>query len=104
MPEFDVTAQLTGVDFGARGVAEVLQNVRTILTTARYSVPLDRQFGINADMLDEPLPRAKAKLSAEIIAAIRRYEPRARVTRISFSGDGMEGRLIPTVRVYVDIE
>jgi phage baseplate assembly protein W len=55
-------------------------------------------------MLDEPLPRAKAKLSAEIIAAIRRYEPRARVTGISFSGDGMEGRLIPTVRVYVDVE
>jgi phage baseplate assembly protein W len=98
MSDFDVTATLDPIDFGATGVKEVLQNVRTILTTPIYSVPLDRLFGLDATMLDQPLPVAKAKLTAEIIAKIHRYEPRFQVTRVLFADDGIDGVLRPTVR------
>lgn len=98
MNEIDVTATLNEVNFGATGAREVLQNVRTILTTPIYSVPLDRLFGMDATMLDLPIPVAQAKLTSEIIAKIHKYEPRFKVTKVLFAGDGLDGILRPTVR------
>jgi phage baseplate assembly protein W len=59
---------------------------------------LDRNFGLEAVMLDEPLPVAQVKLTAKVIAAVHKYEPRFRVTRVLYSGDAMDGALRPTVR------
>jgi len=41
-----------------------------------------------------------AKLSSDIIDAISRYEPRAKVTQISFDGD-IDGKLIPRLRIEI---
>ncbi len=102
--EVDVLATLDGIDFAPPDtLTEVIQNVRTICATTKYSVPLDRRFGLDAVMLDAPTPKAMAALQAEIIMAIRKYEPRARVTQVSFEGD-MDGKLIPKVRVRIDEE
>lgn len=101
MSEFDITGTLGAIDFGASGITEILQNVRTILTTPKYSVALDRNFGLNATMLDAPLPVAKAKLTAEIIATVHKYEPRVRVTKVLFDGDAQDGILRPKVRVRI---
>lgn len=91
-----------GVDFSPVGVvAEVAQNVRTILSTPVWSVPLDRSFGLNVEMLDRPTPSAIAALTSEIYLALRRWEPRARLKNISFDGDA-DGRLVPKVRIEVD--
>lgn len=91
------------IDFAPPGVvAEVLQNVATILATVRYSVPYDRRFGINPEYLDDPMPISQARATADIIEAINRYEPRCRVESVSFDGNAMEGTLRPRVRVYVD--
>ena len=70
---------------------EILQNVITICSTPKYSVPMDREFGIDASLLDAPMPQAGAKYKAEIIRAIRKFEPRARVKRIEFYRDS-EGK------------
>ena len=102
--EVDILATLDGVDFAPTDtLTEVIQNVRTICATTKYSVPLDRRFGLNAVMLDAPTPKAMAALQSEIIMAIKKYEPRARVTRVSFEGD-IDGKLIPKVRVRIDEE
>ena len=100
--EFDILAKLEEVDFAPADVyLEVAQNVKTILTTLKYSVPLDRNFGLNAVMLDKPMPRARAKLQAEIYNAIRKYEPRCKVLKISFEAD-LDGLLVPKVRIRVN--
>jgi len=102
--ELDVTGRLEQIDFApVNVVVEIMQNVRTIFTTMKYSVPLDRLFGVNATMLDRPMPKAMAALQAEIIAAIHKYEPRCRVTKVSFDGD-LDGRLVPKVRIKIDEE
>ncbi len=99
----DVTAELKEISFSPTNeVEEILQNVKTILTTTKYSVPLDRKFGINAEILDMPLPYIQAKLTAEIISAIQKYEPRVVVNKVIYNGDGQEGKLIPTVRVVIE--
>lgn len=80
---------------------EILQNVRTILATVKFSVPLDRDFGIDASIVDMPMPVAKAKLASEIVTALKRYEPRVSVTNISWSGTD-DGILKPKVQVRIN--
>lgn len=80
---------------------EIFQNIRTILSTPKGSVPLDRDLGIDLSYLDNPTPVAEAKLTTEIIAAVKRYEPRVSVTAISFTGD-MDGKLKPVVEVRIN--
>ena len=81
-------------------VSEVLQNVITICTTVKGTVPLDRELGVNPVIIDEPVNVAKAKISSEIIEAVRKYEPRARVTEVSFEGSEGE-KITPHVKVRI---
>ena len=68
-------------------VEEILQNVVTILATPKYSVPMFREFGLDGSMLDDAINLSRAKLSSEIIQAVRKYEPRAKITRLDFSAN-----------------
>ncbi|NCC97880.1 MAG: hypothetical protein EOM02_13710 [Synergistales bacterium] len=99
--EFLIMGRLNKIDFApASLVEEVVQNVRTILSTAVWTVPLDRRFGVDVSMLDKPTPEAMAALSAEIYGAIHKYEPRCKIKGIDFEGD-VDGRLSPKVRVEI---
>ncbi|UNY40565.1 baseplate wedge protein [Pararheinheimera phage vB_PsoM_KLER1-1] len=105
MTEYDVSADSTEINFAPSSVAEeVIQNVRTILATAKGSVPLDRSFGLDQAMLDKPLPIAMARLSQDAVAAIQAYEPRAKVIKVLFndSTGAINGRLTPTVRIQIN--
>ena len=87
---------------GAKGMDAVMQNIRVIILTTRYSVPLDRGFAHAGTALDSPAPLVTARLAAEITEAIEEKEPRVKVDRIRFEPvDGasghMEGRYAPRV-------
>lgn len=98
---YTVDGNQTTVSFAPTGlVQEVLQNVRTILSTVKYSVPLDREFGISGTAVDLPMPQAKAMLSGEIFAAVKRYEPRAIIQSINFTGEET-GKLVPILEVRI---
>ena len=102
MATMDISAELNHVDFAPASTAmEVLQNVRTILTTVRGSVPMNREFGINADVVAMPIGNAQAQLTADIIATVTKYEPRAKVKKVIYEGDEESGQLRPTVRIEV---
>lgn len=64
---------------------EVLQNVNTLLGTAPGSVPLARELGTPQDALDTPQSAAGARLQADVIRAIRTYEPRVAAQSVSIS-------------------
>jgi len=93
------------VDFAPQGVVqEVLQNVRTILSTRKGTVPLDRDFGLDWSFIDAPTPMAMMQAREEIIDALERYEPRAVVESIEFdqTADAKEGLLRPKVKVSIE--
>lgn len=93
---------LKAIDFSPdTEIEEILQNVRIILTTVKGSVPLDRDFGIDGSYVDKPIPVARAKLSAEIMKAVQKYEPRVTISSISFSGS-QDGVLVPKVEVRIN--
>lgn len=91
------------VIYGASGVTEVIQNVRTIITTRKGTVPLDREFGIDFSLLDSPFPSARAKLQSEIFQQVKKYESRATIAEISFNNDPSTGKLNPTVKIEVNL-
>lgn len=101
--ELDIlTAELNDIDFAPlSAVEEIAQNVKIICTTPKCSVPMDREFGIGAEMLDRPTPKAMALIQAEIIQAVKKYEPRCRVKKVSFDGNS-NGRLNMKVRISIN--
>jgi phage baseplate assembly protein W len=85
-------------------VEEVLQNVRTLLTTVKHSVPLDRGLGIDAAFLDKPAPDGMARLRVQIAQEIQRSEPRATVKAVEFKthGDGaLSGIFYPVAHIEI---
>ena len=77
---------------------EIAQNVRSLVLTAQGSQPLARALGVPLETLDGPVQVAQAKIAAALQQQIKKYEPRARVDRISVDGD-LDGHLRPTVRL-----
>lgn len=78
-------------------VEEILRNIRIILTTPVGTVPFDRDFGLDWSILDNPLPQAKGLLATEYVSKIRKYEPRAKVSEITFEYRESDGILVPKV-------
>jgi len=89
------------VAYGTTGIAEVKQNVRTIILTRKGTVPLDRNFGISFDFLDTPIDTIKAKIEQEIFMALHTYEPRAVFRQVFWDGDALSGRVSPRVSIEV---
>lgn len=100
MSEHEISTGAVPINFGATGVEEIKQNVRMILTTPQFSCPLFRDFAWNPE-IDAPINIQQAKITSRLIAAIRKYEPRARPISVSFQGDGLSGVLKPTVRIAI---
>jgi len=90
-----------GITFGLTGVPEVMQNVRTLLTTRRGTVPMDRDFGISFEFLDSPINKTRAKAEQEIFLQLKKYEPRAILKQIIWDANVIEGQVRPVVRLEV---
>ena len=87
---------------GATGMDAIVQNIRMILLTMRYSIPLDRAFAHDGKIIDTPAPLETGRKTAELVDAIEKYEPRVKVHRIDFvwnnqKGQLQEGQLAPAV-------
>ncbi len=101
MSEHDVYLTPSGVIFmPVNETQEILQNVLTICLTQKYSVPMDRLLGVSGEALDEAVSRVRAKFKNEVVQAVKKYEPRARVSAIDFRAD-LNGRIVPRIRVKI---
>ena len=83
-------------------MAEIAQNIRTLLSTHVFSVPLDRRLGISWGAVDESLDGStESVLREELFNAIQNYEPRVIIRSIDFEYDTDEQRLTPIVDVSI---
>lgn len=83
-------------------VRSILQRIEIILSTGRGSVPNYREFGVDMELLDLPIPAAEQRIRIDRREAIERWEPRAKVVDITFSRDEAQlGKLIPIVEVEI---
>lgn len=94
----------TSLKIGATGMESILQNLRIIVETLQFSIPLMRGFAHDGRLLDSPTPLMTARLVGELTDAIERYEPRVVVEGIWLDeerngrGAFMDGRLTPRIR------
>ena len=83
---------------------EVLQNVAIIVSTPKFSVPLDRGLGLAQRFIDKPIQVAQSILISEVLDAVEEYEPRAEVTNVTFeAGETPEQALIRELQEEVGI-
>ena len=84
-------------------VSSVLHNVALILATPKGTIPMYRDFGLDREFLDMPLPDAEVRLIAPIREGVQDWEPRATVKDVFFtkSGDG-SGRLLAHVEIEIN--
>lgn len=76
------------------------EDIRMCLATL-YSVrkgtqPLDREFGINWDFLDQPLNIAKNMFALEVIEKTKKYEKRVNITKVEYEFD-IDGKMCPVI-------
>lgn len=80
-------------------VSSILRNIALILSTPKGTIPMYRDFGVEQDFLDMPIPIAEMRMIAPIREAVEQWEPRARVKDITFARE--QGRLVPHVEVEI---
>ena len=78
---------------------EILQNVAVIISTPKFSVPLER--GLSQRFIDKPIPAAQSILISEVMEAISAFEPRAEVENVTFELGDTPGSMIPVVEVNI---
>lgn len=98
----EVTAESLPLVIGATGFESICQNIRIILVTLMFSVPLDRAFAHDGSMIDSPAPMLTARMASKIMDAIEKYEPRVIVESVDFvysdaKDQLMKGELTPRV-------
>lgn len=80
--------------------AQLAQSLRTLLTTPIGSRLMRRDYGSRIpDLLDAPInPATRMRLAAAAYIAIRRWEPRLSLSRITFDVDtAAPGRLVAQI-------
>ena len=85
----------------ATTVEEVMQNVRMIVGVRKGTVPIDREFGLDATVVDKPMGAATALLSAQLAKDIPAFEPRARLVSLELKATD-DGVLEPVVKIAVN--
>ena len=81
---------------------EIMQNLRVLLSSCKYDIPLAREMGLDTGYLHKPQPVAETLLYQTISDAIEEYEPRAELIGIDFEVNAESGLIIPIVEVEIN--
>lgn len=95
------TGQEMKLDWTAKGVQRILQNVRNLISTWKYEVAYSRIKGIDPSIIDRPADVAAALYVAEVYQVVGDYEPRAALQDVQFTGVDEEGNM--QFRVVIEI-
>lgn len=79
---------------------DILQDLRTLFSITAGTVVLDRDFGIETDMLSLPMEIAMNDFSVEAMEKVDRYVPRVMVDEVTWNkSDFSQGILTPVISV-----
>lgn len=84
-------------DYNSPQSKDILRCLMTLYTTREGSQPLDRNFGLNWDFIDKPLPVAQQEYAYEVIKKTKEYETRAKVKEVKYQYEEESGKMKPIV-------
>lgn len=82
--------------------AEIYRNLTVLYGTQTGEQALDREFGIDINVVSAPQENAQALLTAEYVRKTHQYEPRARIVRVDWTaGAAVDGNMRPKVVIEI---
>lgn len=78
------------INWSAKGVERILQNIGNLLNTFRYEVAYDRVLGRDPAISDKPFEQAVPALIAETYELIEEYEPRVNLKDVTITKEDGE--------------
>lgn len=84
-------------DYDSLEIESISRCLRTLYSTREGKQPLDRDFGLNWDFIDKPLPIAQNEFAFEVMKKTNKYEPRVKVKEATFEYDSQSGNMIPVI-------
>lgn len=101
MSEYTIYSNSIELNWNAKGIERIIQNVGNLLNTYIYEVAYNRQMGRDSGNFDRPLPVLIAAAIEETFDLIQDYEPRATVVDVEYIG--IEDN-IPVLKVVLKVE
>ena len=77
-------------------VEELNRRLTLLMTTRVGTMPMEREFGMTQDFLDNPSESAKAMFTAELTEKVATFIPEVRVDSVEWVA-GEAGSIIPKV-------
>lgn len=79
---------------------KVKERLKLLFTTRVGTVVLDRDFGLDMNFIDKPLPIARQLYTIDVIQKIKRYEPDLKIESVTFNFDKSDiTKLIPIIKI-----
>jgi len=98
---YTVTNAIEKITWGATGVDSILQCVKMIITTPIGSVPLDRGFGLDFNLLNGQVLDAITIFSNHVKDVVEKLEPRVSVIDVNVLHNNKQGE--PNIQVTLEI-
>ena len=73
---------------------EIIEKIMFILTIFKGTVPMNREIGLETDILDLPMCEAQSKYIVSAIELIEEFENRVTVDEIIFLIDEKNGKMV----------
>lgn len=86
-------------DENTETISEIIEGINFLCSTPTGKYPMNRDFGIDQDLLDEPVTSVRSLLAIEYKEKIERYEPRVEVMDVYFEFDEETGALTPHIEL-----
>lgn len=78
---------------------DIIKNLSFLFGTRTDTYPINRDFGIDSDILDQPLAVAETMLTVEYHAKVEQFEPRVEILDVTFSVNPDNGAVTPHIKV-----
>lgn len=97
MKQYTLTYNPSVINFRPETVLdEIFQNINTILGTYKFTVPLFRDFGFQAEFIDKPMSILQPLYVREVVETVEKFEPRVIVEEVKMSAE-IDGVAYPTI-------
>lgn len=78
---------------------DLYKQLCNLLSTREGTIPINRDFGLNWNVLSKPIDEAESDFVVELMEKIETFIPELRASEVDFESDAEEGKLIPVITI-----
>ncbi len=78
---------------------DLYKQLNNLLSTRKGTIPINRDFGIDWNVLSQPLDEAESSFVVELMEQIEAYIPELKASEIEFAVEPENGKIIPTITI-----